>query len=143
VGPVCITPEQIYDLQRPNIELVGKKPYEQLPSLMAEASVGMIPFVINDLIKATNPIKLFEYLAAGLPVVSTPMPEVVAMQTPALIACEETAEGFAAAIERLGSRDVSEQAMEIASGHSWEGRFALGLQGLVPSEKIRRSHGVY
>ena len=37
--------------------------------------MGLVPFKINDLTKAVNPIKLREYLAAGLPVVSTPLPE--------------------------------------------------------------------
>jgi len=39
--------------------------------------VGLIPFKVNALTKSVNPIKLREYLAAGLPVVSTPLPEVI------------------------------------------------------------------
>ena len=130
VGPVYIPSEVAAYLQRPNIELLGARLYQELPALMGEASVGIIPFVINDLIKATSPIKLYEYLAAGLPVVSTPMPEVVSMQNPEVIACEETARGFAAAIARLGSCEVWEQAIAIATRHGWEARFAFGLQGL-------------
>jgi len=130
IGPVHVPTGLAAQLEQPNIELVGVKPYQDLPMLMAQATVGIIPFVINDLIKATNPIKLYEYLAAGLPVVSTPMPEVVAMQLDGLIACEETAEGFARRIAQFGSAHAAEKALEIAEHHSWESRFAFGLQGL-------------
>jgi glycosyltransferase involved in cell wall biosynthesis len=130
VGPVSIPAEYAGHLARPNIELVGVKRYQELPQLMGEADVGIIPFLINDLINATNPIKLYEYLAAGLPVVSTPMPEVVAMHDNRLIRCEGTAQGFASAIEQLGACDVADQAIELATKYSWESRFAHGLEGL-------------
>jgi len=130
IGPVHLTTARAAELDRSNIELVGAQPYQALPSLLAQATVGIIPFLINDLIKATNPIKLYEYLAAGLPVVSTPMPEVVAMEVDGVIACEETAEGFARRIAQFGSAHVAEKALEIADHHSWQSRFAFGLQGL-------------
>ncbi len=59
-----------------NMHFLGRKPYEQLPAYCKEFDVGLIPFKVNELTKAVNPIKLREYLAAGLPVISTPMPEV-------------------------------------------------------------------
>lgn len=60
----------------PNIHFLGRKPYEQLPAYCKQFDVGLIPFKINALTRAVNPIKLREYLAAGLPVVSTPLPDV-------------------------------------------------------------------
>ena len=59
-----------------NMHFLGRKPYEDLPAYCKAFDVGLIPFKINELTKAVNPIKLREYLAAGLPVVSTPLPEV-------------------------------------------------------------------
>lgn len=59
-----------------NMHFLGRKPYEQLPAYCKQLDVGLIPFKINELTLAVNPIKLREYLAAGLPVVSTPLPEV-------------------------------------------------------------------
>lgn len=59
-----------------NIHLLGQKDYEELPGYVAHFDVGMIPFVINDLTRALNPIKLREMLAAGCRVVSTALPEV-------------------------------------------------------------------
>ena len=60
----------------PNVHLLGRRPYADLPAYAASFDLGMIPFRINDLTRAVNPIKLREYLSAGLPVVSTPLPEV-------------------------------------------------------------------
>jgi len=58
-----------------NIHFLGRRPYEDLPAYCRQFDIGLIPFKINELTKAVNPIKLREYLAAGLPVVSTPLPE--------------------------------------------------------------------
>jgi glycosyltransferase involved in cell wall biosynthesis len=60
----------------PNIHLLGVRPFSSLPAYVAGFSVGMIPFAVNDLTRAVNPIKLREMLAAGCPVVSTRLPEV-------------------------------------------------------------------
>jgi len=60
----------------PNMHFLGRRPYAELPAYCRHFDVGLIPFVVNELTAAVNPIKLREYLAAGLPVVSTPMPEV-------------------------------------------------------------------
>jgi glycosyltransferase involved in cell wall biosynthesis len=59
-----------------NMHFLGRKTYSELPAFCQHFDVGLIPFKVNDLTYAVNPIKLREYLSAGLPVVSTPMPEV-------------------------------------------------------------------
>jgi glycosyltransferase involved in cell wall biosynthesis len=60
----------------PNVHFLGRRPYETLPGYCKAFDVGIIPFEINELTLNVNPIKLREYLSAGLPVVSTPLPEV-------------------------------------------------------------------
>lgn len=60
----------------PNVKLLGRKPYEALPSYLKGFDVGIIPFKLNELTRNVNPIKLREYLSAGLPVVSSDIPEV-------------------------------------------------------------------
>jgi glycosyltransferase involved in cell wall biosynthesis len=60
----------------PNVHLLGHRPYASLPGYCRGIDVGIIPFRINALTLRANPLKLREYLAAGLPVVSSPMPEV-------------------------------------------------------------------
>jgi len=62
----------------PNIHLLGPRPFAVLPAYVAHFDVGIIPFVVNELTRAVNPIKLREMLAAGCPVVSTSLPEVAA-----------------------------------------------------------------
>jgi len=58
-----------------NVHLIGRKEYQDLPAYCKGMDIGILPFAINDLTLAANPLKLREYLAAGLPVVSTAIPE--------------------------------------------------------------------
>ena len=60
----------------PNIHFLGRKPYEELPAYCKGFDVALNPFVMNELTRNVNPLKVREYLAAGLPVVSTDIPEV-------------------------------------------------------------------
>jgi glycosyltransferase involved in cell wall biosynthesis len=64
----------------PNVHFLGQKPYESLPSYAKGFDVALMPFVINELTLAANPLKLREYLAAGLPVVSSAIPEAAKLQ---------------------------------------------------------------
>jgi glycosyltransferase involved in cell wall biosynthesis len=60
----------------PNVHLLGRKPYADLPGYARAFDVALIPFPINEVTLNSNPLKAREYLAAGLPVVSTRVPEV-------------------------------------------------------------------
>ncbi|HVM16784.1 MAG TPA: UDP-galactopyranose mutase [Gaiellaceae bacterium] len=76
VGPVVkIDPESLP--QRPNIHYLGPKPYAQLPSYLAGWDVALLPFARNDSTRFISPTKTPEYLAAGRPVVSTSIRDVV------------------------------------------------------------------
>lgn len=59
-----------------NVYFLGRKPYAELPRFCKGFAVGLIPFKVTELTSHINPIKLREYLSAGLPVVSTDLPEV-------------------------------------------------------------------
>jgi glycosyltransferase involved in cell wall biosynthesis len=59
----------------PNVHFAGEVAFAGLPGRLAQFRVGVIPFLISPLIEATDPIKAYEYLAAGLPVVSAALPE--------------------------------------------------------------------
>lgn len=63
----------------PNVHLLGHRPYESLPGYCKGFDVAMIPFPVNQATLNSNPLKAREYLAAGLPVVSTAIPEVEAL----------------------------------------------------------------
>jgi glycosyltransferase involved in cell wall biosynthesis len=65
----------------PNVHLLGRKPYEQLPAYCKGFDVALNPFRINELTLNANPLKVREYLAAGLQVVATNIPEVAILGT--------------------------------------------------------------
>ena len=62
--------------RRDNIYFLGEQPYSKLPEYLQYFKVGLIPFIKNKLTLSTNPVKLYEYLAAGIPVVSVDLPEI-------------------------------------------------------------------
>jgi glycosyltransferase involved in cell wall biosynthesis len=63
-----------------NLHMLGPKPYTMLPNYAKAFDAAILPFVVNDLTLAANPLKLREYLAAGLPVVSSAIPEAERLQ---------------------------------------------------------------
>ncbi len=78
IGKIAVDAEQKVKIldDVPNIHFLGRKPYAELPAYCKAFDVALNPFVINELTLAANPLKVREYLAAGLPVVSTDIPEV-------------------------------------------------------------------
>lgn len=76
VGPVVkIDPAALP--RRANIHYLGSKPYAELPTYLAGWQVALMPFAINEATRFISPTKTPEYLAAGRPVVSTPITDVV------------------------------------------------------------------
>jgi glycosyltransferase involved in cell wall biosynthesis len=80
-----------------NVHLLGQKRHDELPAYCKGFDVGMIPYRIDERMTFVNPLKLREYLSAGVPVVSTPVPEVVRYAHMCRIAA--TPEAFIAAID--------------------------------------------
>ncbi len=76
VGPVSKIEEAAIPAGR-RIHRLGMQPYEDLPALFAHADIGLMPFAMNEATRYISPTKTPEYLAAGLPVVSTPITDVV------------------------------------------------------------------
>jgi glycosyltransferase involved in cell wall biosynthesis len=106
----------------PNIHLAGPRPASELPVVLRGADAGLIPYAINDLTRSVFPMKVYEYLAAGLPVLSTPLPALQGVGEVELVA--DAAE-LAAAAERVLAADSPERRRErsrVAAGHSWEAR---------------------
>jgi glycosyltransferase involved in cell wall biosynthesis len=74
LGKIAMDVSELQDL--PNVHLLGRKPYESLPSWCKGFDAAIIPFPVSEVTLNANPLKAREYLAAGLPVVSTAIPEV-------------------------------------------------------------------
>lgn len=71
-----------------NVHFYGEQPYAKLPEFLSQWDVCLIPFLSNELTRATNPVKIYEYLSAGKPIVATHLPELI------LIAQEAPASGL-------------------------------------------------
>ena len=93
VGPVFkIDPADLP--QAPNLHYAGMQPYERLPEVLAGFDVALMPFALNEATRSISPTKTLEYLAAGLPVVSTRVPDVVYAFSE-IVELRDDAEGFA------------------------------------------------
>lgn len=105
-----------------NFVILGPKDYNQIPAYLKYSDVGIIPFKRNALTNSVNPIKLYEYLACGLPVVSTNLDEVKAINAPCLVA--ESPEEFVNLIEvACESEKNKPEFFEFVKRNSWDNRF--------------------
>jgi glycosyltransferase involved in cell wall biosynthesis len=104
-----------------NIEYLGKQEYNDLPGLMAQFDVALMPFALNEATRSISPTKTLEYLAAGLPVVSTRIADVVADFSD-VVALEDDAAGVAAACRRLLTRSTvdRERVAGVVARHDWD-----------------------
>ncbi len=120
----------------PNVHLLGRRPYADLPAYCRAFSAALIPFVINDLTQHVNPIKLREYLSAGLPVVSTPLPEVLFYREHCEIAGERRE--FLKALERVLLSDSPARRLERSramAGETWERKVELLGEHVLRAEE--------
>ncbi len=125
----------------PNIHLRDEIPYEDLPAHLAAFDVCLIPFTVDDLIKATSPVKFFEYLAAGKPVVAARMPELLPFAGECFL--YEGLPEFLRQVERaLPVKDDLvrvEARRAVARDNTWEARMDVlrpALQGLYPRASV-------
>jgi protoporphyrinogen oxidase/glycosyltransferase involved in cell wall biosynthesis len=97
VGPVAkIEPESLP--RRSNIHYLGQQPYEALPHFLAGWDVCLLPFALNESTRYISPTKTLEYMAAELPIVSTPVTDVAEIYGD-IVAIAGDAESFIAACE--------------------------------------------
>ena len=141
VGPVAkIDPDHLPSL--PNIHYLGPKAYKELPGYIAGWDVAMLPFARNEATRFISPTKTPEYLAAGRPVVSTSVPDVVRpygheglariADTPALFV-----EAIRAALCEPASRWLP-RADAFLSGNSWDAtwsRISERLRAVISSRR--------
>lgn len=114
----------------PNVHFLGYRFYRQLPDYLRGMQVGLLPSLINDYTHSMFPMKYYEYLAAGLPVVSTPLSFSQSNQQGMLTA--DSAKGFVEAIEKqlLRGRFDKQQTDMLVGDNTWSGRLSKMLAAL-------------
>jgi glycosyltransferase involved in cell wall biosynthesis len=120
-GPLAkVEREQLPD--RPNIHWLGQRDYAELPSLVKGFDVCLMPFALNDATRYINPTKTLEYMAAGKPIVSTAVPDVVRNFTP-VVDVAQSSDAFLEAVDwawRRPDPQLIEQGLERARCASWD-----------------------
>jgi glycosyltransferase involved in cell wall biosynthesis len=119
-GPVRIGTEWAKGL--PNIRLGGPVPPEEVPDLLAGSDVGIIPFRDTPLTRAIHPVKLYEYFAAGIPVVAADLEEIRRIASPALLARHEAE--WVDAVRSALSGGKRPEYPAFAARHDWSSRFS-------------------
>ncbi len=122
----------------PNLIAPGSIPYQELPALMANFDVCIVPHLQSEFTESLNPIKLWEYLACGKPIVST---DVAGFRSyPNLCRIASDHQTFLAACHAaLETDNLKDARREEAKQHSWKSRLDDLLQELVASQLIDAS----
>jgi teichuronic acid biosynthesis glycosyltransferase TuaH len=151
VGPTTPSGAPWLDVlaRRPNVSWVGAQPFADLPSFMAHAQVGLVPYADTAFNRASFPLKTLEYLSAGLPVVATGLPATRWLgASPDLITIADDPTAFAAgvmaAIEPPLTGAARERRRAFARAHSYDQRaievlaaIDRRLAGTVPTSTTR------
>ncbi|HYG74491.1 MAG TPA: glycosyltransferase [Planctomycetota bacterium] len=115
-----------------NVHILGRRPYAEVPAMLQHSDVGLIPFDVAAhpaLVNAINPIKLYEYLAAGLPTVATAWDELRYLAPPAEL-CDNRQRFIEAIRSVLASPPEKEPLMAFARQYDWKAIFQQLLQFL-------------
>jgi GT2 family glycosyltransferase len=118
-----------------NVELLGEQAYGDLPRLIAPWRCCLIPFKRIPLTEATNPVKVYEMLAAGKPVVAVDLPELRPIAAAGLIEIAGDAAGFNSKIEKLladTSGETIGRRQEFARQNTWQQRCGELVEAIRP-----------
>ena len=121
VGRSAVSLDVFHGLE--NVYFSGPVPYTELPSYARTFDVGLIPFALNNLTQSVNPLKLMEYFALGLPVISTRLPDILDVPGPLFFA--STHQEFGDRLEVVLSHDqaiLKKEAQETAKKNNWDAR---------------------
>jgi GT2 family glycosyltransferase len=116
----------------PNVRLLGQRPYTEMPLLLWQFDACIIPFKVNEITEATNPVKLYEYLSGGKPVVSPRLSELVPFADLCYLA--DGHDSFLAALERALAEPADDPRRDArraaARRNDWKERH-LAIQGAL------------
>ena len=139
VGPIYKIDEAAVP-RADNIVYLGARTYDELPGVLSQFDVALMPFALNEATRSISPTKTLEYLAAGLPVVSTPIADVMA-DCDGLVEVAADARGFAQACRdaRLGRTPVAAEVEALLRERSWD---AIARQMVRIIDERTRTHAV-
>ncbi|MCH7700144.1 MAG: glycosyltransferase [Planctomycetes bacterium] len=130
----------------PNVRFLGRRPYADLPAYCAAFAAGLLPFKRNEMTRHINPIKLREYLAAGLPVVSTSLPEALRYRPAVRIADDPRSFADAlAGVSVAGTVEQRRQIQKMVVDESWSStvdrldRIVLSPSPSTPTSRAERA----
>ncbi len=125
---------------KPNVQLLGRKPYSQMPLYLDHFDACLIPFRLYNVTHAVDPVKFYEYISAGKPVISTPLAEMSIYKD--LLYFATGVDEFIEQIEgALAERDLAlyKRRVELARANDWKDRFdsmQLAIVGLYEKVSI-------
>jgi glycosyltransferase involved in cell wall biosynthesis len=117
-----------------NVRFLGELPYADLPRVVSHFDVGIIPFKVTPLTRVAETVKVYEMIAAGLPVIATDLPELRRLAP--LVALAAGADEFAACLDAALAAPQAARAArrELARSSSWLERFLLLRQAMEAVE---------
>ena len=121
-------------IAEPNVYFLGQKPHKQIPNYLAGLDVGLMPYVLTEWVRFGYPLKLHEYLATGLPSVSSVLPELEPFRDVVTLADsnQEWLEAIDAAVRSGTDAALKEKRRSIARANSWEVRVDKFLRIVSP-----------
>jgi len=117
---------------KPNVQLLGHKPYSYMPLYLDHFDACLIPFSLSNVTHAVDPVKFYEYISAGKPVISTPLAEMRIYKD--LLYFATGVDEFIEQIERaLVERDPAlyKRRVEFARANDWKDRFNSMQRAIV------------
>jgi glycosyltransferase involved in cell wall biosynthesis len=105
-----------------NVRWIGLQPYSQVPSVVAAFDVALVPYISSPYTASVFPLKIYEYLAAGKPVVASGVPSVAGLAPHVLLA--DSHASFVAAARKAISlpEEAASERQRIASRNTWDQR---------------------
>ena len=123
---------------RPNVRLLGQRPYDEMPQLLWNFDACIIPFLVNDITEATNPVKFYEYLYGGKPVVAPALTELLPYEELSYLARGH--DEFLAQLQRALAEPADDPRRaarrEVAEENDWAHRYEAIDEGLVEAHPI-------
>jgi GT2 family glycosyltransferase/glycosyltransferase involved in cell wall biosynthesis len=126
--------------QMANVHFLGEEPYSELPKYLYWFDVCIIPFKLNNLIRATSPVKFYEFMSSGKKVVSVEIPELLPFSKYLYLAKDKN--DFLKKIEMAlqeNDQNIVSERIELAKKNTWEERYHIlssEIKNIYPEASI-------